>query len=139
MSGGIAGVGRVIAAPVNAVVGHLNKKQERRQAREVATAKIEQSKVDGKIQVQITDQEWEALKVSQEGETWKDEYVTVVITTPILLFFVGGIAHAFGYPELLEGVNTGIAAIQGLNVDFGSLMETVVYAAVGVKVVKKFL
>lgn len=135
----VGGIGKALGSVAKPIFGHLNKKQERKQAKEQAYAKLEQSKVDGNFKVQFTNQEWEAIKASQETETWKDEYVTVIVTLPIVTLLGGGIASVFGYPQLLEGTVKGIEAIQALDVDFGALMQTVVYAAVGIRVVKKFL
>lgn len=123
-------IGPVIAG----VAKFFNKKQDRKMAESTAQAKLAQSKQDGNTAIQFSESEWEALSKKGESETWKDEYVTIIITLPIPLILLGAIVAAFtGDTKLLDGVNTGITNLATLGLDMGELMWVVVLAAVGIK------
>ncbi len=123
-----------VGAAIEGVAKFFTKKQERKLAESTAQAKLAQSKQDGNASIQLNDSEWEALSKKGEGDTWKDEYVTIIITLPIPLILLGAIVAAFtGDTKLLDGVNEGISNLATLGLDMGELMWVVVLAAVGIK------
>ena len=113
------------------------KREERKQARESAKSKLVQSKQDNSYQVDLNKDEWEALQVKGMDHTWKDEYVTVSIVSILNIIVVGGLATAFGYPQILTGVGTALTAITAAGVDIGFLMEAAVLAGLGLSVWKR--
>tara|TARA_R110000772_G_scaffold2839_1_gene10312 strand:+ start:25262 stop:25666 length:405 start_codon:yes stop_codon:yes gene_type:complete len=127
---GLGLAGKVIGG----VTGFFTRKQERKMAESSAKSKLMQSKQDGTQTIQLNDSEWEALSKKAEDGTWKDEYVTIIITMPIPLIMLGAIVAAFtGNTQLLDGVNQGIVNLTALGLDMGELMWVVVLAAVSVK------
>jgi len=109
--------------------------QERKSAKETGKQKLETIRATGDNTIKLTDAEWEQAAASTQNETWKDEYVTVVVTLPFLLIFIGSILLAFtGNEALLSGTVNAIKALSTVNVDVGTMMTVVVYAAVGLKV-----
>ena len=70
---------------------------------------------------------------SLQAQTWKDEYVTVSIVSIINIIMVGGIASAFGYPELIDGMVIALTKLAELGLDIGFLVTAVVLAAIGMK------
>lgn len=123
-----------VGAIIGGVSKFFTKKQERKMAGETARAKLAQSKEDNHAAVTFTDAEWETLSKKGEGETWKDEYVTIIITLPIPLILLGAVVAAYtGDTKLLDGVNTGIKNLAALGLNMGDLMYVVVLAAVGIK------
>ena len=122
-------------APVASI---FNKRQERKMARETASAKLSQSKVDGGLKLDLNKDEWEQLQVKGMADSWKDEYVTVSIVSILNVIVVGGIASAFGYPEILTGIATSIQALNAAGVDIGFLLEATVLAGLGLSVWKRF-
>ena len=120
-----------LVSPVTNVIG---KYQDRQKAAETATAKIAKAKLEGEQTLTLTDAEWENIAVGKTDSSWKDEYVTLIITFPIVGILGGAVWLAFtGDGRLLDGVKSGIAELQTLGVDFGTLMGAVVYAALGLK------
>jgi hypothetical protein len=113
-------------------------RQEAKINKELANAKVKQATIEGQTQVEMSAAEWEALAVQQTGNSWKDEYVTIVITSPILLLIVGGVYGALsGDARILVGATTAIEAIESSGVDLGFLMNSVVLAAIGLKFWRK--
>jgi len=116
----------------------VTNKQERKAATEAAQAKLVQSKQDGSHQVTLNDQDVEAVLASGLGQTWKDEYVTVSLVSIINLLVIGGIAAAFGYGQVLQGLSIALQSIVAAGVDIGFLLEATVLAAIGLNVWRKF-
>lgn len=113
-------------------------RQELKANKELAQAKVKQASIEGQTQLEMTAAEWEALAVAQTANTWKDEYVTIVVTAPLILLLIGGIYGTLtGDTSLLAGVTAGIVAIESTGVDMGLLMNTVVFAAIGLKFWRK--
>lgn len=128
----VTGVLSGLAAPV---AGVLNKRTERKAAREAAQAKAVMQKQAGQTEITLTDAEWESLSVQGQDQTWKDEYVTVLVTAPIALVIVGAVAMGFGEPRILEGAKLGAQVlVEDLGLDYATLAIAVVLAAVGLKV-----
>lgn len=124
----------IASSVIAPVAGIFNKREERKQTKVLAEAKLSQAKLEGKTSVTLTDAEWESISVSKQNESWKDEYVTLVITSPIVLLLVGSIWLAFtGDARLLDGVTKGIEELKTIGVNMGLLMEAVVFAAIGLK------
>jgi hypothetical protein len=73
----------------------FTKKEERKKVKVEGEAKLAIAKQKGETDITLTDQEWEAIGVGKQDSTWKDEYVTIVVTSPILLIIVGSVWYAF--------------------------------------------
>lgn len=131
-----------LAAPftamINGVSGYVSKKQEARANKESAIIKLKQSKQDGEQQTTLTDAEGEAVLANGLASSWKDEYVTIVITFPIVLIMFGTVYFAFTQDDrmLVAGVES-IKALESAGVDMGFLMEAVVLAAISLKIWRK--
>ena len=126
----ILSIGKAIVQPL---AGWANKRTERKVNRDTIKGKLAQGKQDDSHAVTLTDAEWETVGQSMQDKTWKDEYVTVSIVSIFNLLIIGGIATAFGYPQMLDGTVAGIAALVEAGVDVGMLITAVVFAAIGMK------
>lgn len=127
-----------ITSLVDGVVGIFNKKQDRKANAESARAKLLQAKQSDSTNITLTDAEGEAILASKTDSTWKDEYVTIIITAPIALIIAGTVYFAFTQDDRL--LNAGVDSIKALEttgIDMGFMMETVVLAAVGLKIWRK--
>ena len=113
--------------------------QARKQAKETGQAKLALAKEDNGYKLDMTTAEWEALSKQNEGETWKDEYITIVITMPFVGQFIGAVASVLTADiKYIEAANAGTASIQSLGIDYGLLLTAVVYAAIGIKSLRSF-
>jgi hypothetical protein len=118
---------------VSPIANIFAKKEERKTVKTQVEGKLALAKTNNKKQITLTDQEWESISASKQDTTWKDEYVTVIGTSPYLLIMIGAIFAAFGYPELLTGTTNAITQLKDVGVDVGHIVEVVVYAALGLK------
>lgn len=125
---------QVASGVVQPIAGIFSKREERKRAKESGEAKLAMAKQAGEQAVTLTDAEWEAISKKNEAGTWKDEYLTVIITSPLVGLLLGGVWLAFtGDARLLTGVQEGLKAIKETGVDMGELMYIVVLAGVGLK------
>ena len=120
---------------ISSITSIFTKKQELRQATQSAKAKLEIIKHTGKQDLDITDAEWESLSLQTQNNSWKDEWVTIIITIPIPMILFGAIWYVYtGDISLLDGIILGLDKLKALGVDMGFLMKAVVLAAIGIKV-----
>lgn len=129
----IQGAVAAIAGALKGIVGLGSKFVERKQAKDALKARAAIAKLDNEAKRDITDAEWEAISAGGLNSTLKDEYVTLIITSPILLIVVGA---GLNKPEIMD---RGILAINALNnagVPMDLLMGAVVLAAIGLKAIK---
>lgn len=131
----ISAIGGLLGGIAKPVTDVLNKRTERKMAEEAAKAKIKLNQQQGDQTVELTDAEAEALRWRSEGQSWKDEFVTVLVVGSVFFgMFAGSVLEAFGYPELLSAVLRSVAELEAAGVRVGFLCEAVVLAAVGLKI-----
>jgi hypothetical protein len=111
---------KAIAGPIiSGVTGVIQKRQDRKAKEQEANAA------------------WEASMGRSMENGWKDEYVTVMVTLPLLQIFIGNLLSIW-FPEKGQAI---LAANQASLTQIGTLMDTaygqvmmvVVLAAVGIK------
>ena len=83
-------------------------------------------------------QAWETAMGQSMSGSWKDEYVTIVVTWPILQMFIGNLVFAFNEDARIMLDNQKSLEDLGALMDtpYGQLMMVVVLAAVGIKGLK---
>lgn len=124
----------MLASPV---IQWLGRRQDRKDIVAEVNGKIAVSKQRGESIVTIGTESWEALKASQEGGTWKDEYVTIVITAPIVLIIIGSAVQGItGDSSLLDAGLRSVQTLQESGIPMGNLMVAVVTAAISLKVLR---
>jgi hypothetical protein len=123
---------------IEGVTSVFQKKQDRKLAVETGKAKLNLAKESNSTSITLTDAEGEAILASKTDSTWKDEYVTIIITAPIAIIIAGTVYFAFTSDDRL--LIAGIESIKALNlagIDMGFMMEAVVLAALGLKIWRK--
>ncbi len=128
-------VGNVIAE----VAGFFKVRQERKKQKQVAQTKVKLATLEGKKSLDLTDAEWEAAAVRSNDDSYKDEYVTFLVTSWMLLLILGSVYGAVtGDMRVVEGVNLALKNIKESGVDMGEITYVVVLAAVGIKGLKSW-
>jgi len=127
-------ISKVLGAVVKPLSSMYTKNQDRKQAKETGRAKLSQAKLSNETQITLSDAEWEAINAANQDSSWKDEYVTIIITLPVVGILAGAVWLAYaGDARLLTGTVEGIRALNEAGVDMGEMMTAVVFAAVGLK------
>lgn len=126
-----------VTALFKPVADVINKRQERKMAKEAAKAKLSQAKADDAQELNLNKDEYEAIATAALSDTWKDEYVTLSVVSILNIIVVGGIMSAYGHPQLLQGVAIAITSLVTAGVDIGFLMTAAVMAGLGLSVWKK--
>lgn len=124
LSGGIA----------QAAAGAFNKRTERKIQQDALKGKLAEKRIDSETQIELSEKEWELLSKKAEESTWKDEYAVVSVISILNLIVLGGIASAFGYPQILDGIRVAIVELNtALNgTELGGIMKVTIYAALGI-------
>lgn len=124
----------VVKSIMSGVMGYFKKRSDRKRAKEKAVAKMQIAKMTADEKIELTDAECELVLARGLNESWKDEYLTIIITSPLLLIFVGSIYAAMtGDTRLMDGTNRALENIVRIGIDMGELMTIVVLAGVGLK------
>ena len=119
---------------IKPVADIVMRRQDRKTATDAVKGKIAQAKVEGAQEVNLKRAEWENIAVESTKDSWKDEYVTIVITSPILLIIIGTVYAAFtGDMRLLDAAGEALSRLEKIGLQMGELMFWVVLAAVGIR------
>lgn len=55
------------------------------------------------------DQDWDAIQAENSGDSWKDEYLTIIITAPFIVMFG---AAAFGNMGMVNRIENAFIIVQ---------------------------
>jgi hypothetical protein len=125
----------LIGKAVDVITGFFKSRAEKQNTERALKARIELAKANGDTALELTNKEWELVKASNENGSWKDEYVTLLVTAPLalLLLAIGVDSWAGDTAFSTRVINTIQAMATGLEIDLGGLMTIVVLAAVSLK------
>ena len=127
----------ILSAVVKPVGDLLMAGQRQKAEKNLALAKIAEAKITNKQQLALKNAEWEALTAKSMMSGWKDEYLTVVITCPFVLIFVGAIYDGLVGKDkawVLDSVALAMDRVNAtLDGEYGVLMMAVVFSGIGIK------
>lgn len=130
----LAGIQTLLGVLVAPVSKAYQARQTRKAAAESAQAKLKLAGQEKQFDLSLKEVEWEALAKRQESASWKDEYVTLIITSPFVLLFIAAMVSGYsGDMRYLDAVNLGLKSLKSLGVELGELLKIVVLAAVSIK------
>jgi hypothetical protein len=125
---------QILAAAIAPITNIFAKKVERKIARDELKTKAAIARQSDATQITLTDAEWEIVKATAEGGTWKDEYITIITTAPIALIIAGSLLSAlYGDASLLDGAIAGVQALNDVGIPMPELMTAAVFAGLGLK------
>lgn len=133
-------VSSLAGSVVEIVSGGVRRRQERKAADASATAKLRQSAQDDAhaqaMAAQLSRDEWEAIGRRAEAGTWKDEYITLIVTAPIVTLFIGALCEAFGVDSVSAAGKAMVETLNSLDGAYADLLLYVVLAAIGIRAVR---
>lgn len=117
-----------LISPVTTLIGAKGERKRLKQEGEYKLARGEQ----------VNKAEWEAMGVAAGNGSWKDEYITVIVTLPIPFIFVGNVFYVFtGNSKILEANSAALTQLGALmETPYGKLVFAVALAAIGLKSIK---
>jgi hypothetical protein len=119
-------IAKLLGAPVEQVAAYFTKKMELKQ--ELKLAKLqgqisnERARAEMATRRMEMDHEWEGMQIQNSG--WKDEYVLILLSIPLVLCFVPG---TVGY------VTAGFAALSTTPMWYQLLVSSVFFAVYGIR------
>ena len=124
----ISGVASGIVSPITNIFVKRNENK----------TKIKTKQLDRVMNADDKLAEWEAIQAEGGNHSWKDEYITIIITIPIpIIFFAVMYSVVSGDPLIAEGAKAGVAALKELIPNYGELLYIVSLAAIGIKALKR--
>ena len=99
-------------------------------------AEEKQAKHQAKMSVIKSDADWEVKMANASGESWKDEYLIVLLTSPVIAIMYGAMTDN---PEIIERVKYGLQTLELLPDWFIYMLGVGVTASFGVKGADKIM
>lgn len=82
--------------------------------------------------------EWEAIQAESGNNSWKDEYITVIISFPVpTIFLAVFVSVILGDPIYAQAAKAGVDAVKELLPNYEDLLMAVCLAAIGIKAFKR--
>ncbi|CAM0053541.1 hypothetical protein VPHD478_0038 [Vibrio phage D478] len=125
-------IGSAISGIVSPITGMIQKRDDNK-------TKVKLSQVERIKNAEDSAAELEKVFAENAGNgSWKDEYVTLIISLPIPVLFFSVLYSAFtGEPAAAEAAKAGVEALKDLLPDYNDLLMMVCLAAIGIRLVKK--
>ena len=131
-----------IPALISGAVELFKGRQERKAAKDAATAKLKINVQKGKHELQMTDADWESISASSMEGSWKDEWMVLVATAPIVTLFIGAAVTIFS-PEtgtrVLDAGRQMVDILNGIDTSstYGIVLLAAVSASLGIRLIKR--
>ena len=127
-----------IVAVASVVGGFFNKREESKQLERSINGKIAIQKNDNQTQVVFNEQEIDVISKRNEGNTWKDEYLTIVMTSPLITTYVGVlIGVLLARPDIIDAVTQANKAFSELVPNYQELLTLTIVAGLGLRAIKR--
>ena len=96
-----------------------------------AAVKVEKAKAEAEVHKKVAAGkiDWEARAIDATSGSWKDEYLTVVLTLPAILLFI---------PGLTDYIREGFVVLETLPDWYQNLLYICVTASFGIKATDMF-
>ena len=118
-----------IAAIVKPIATGITKIFTKKQDVKIAMTKARNGQV-------MSDKEWEMISKAAESGSWKDEYITIIVTFPLLLMYYGVLTDPnytiFEASQIMMDKFNAFDTSNG----YGQLLWVTVLAALSIKAVK---
>ena len=128
--------GGLFKSVASTLTSYFRERTQRKATAQSAEARIRLAQVNKDARLELADHELQVLRTRAQTGSWKDEFVTILVSIPIIVAMVGALV-AVAYPA--AGYNLMIAAeritdiMTGKTIDFAELWLLVVAVALGTK------
>ena len=132
--------GGLLGKAVDGIVNLFKGAQETRQHRATIDAKIQLARVDKESKLELAGHELQVIRTQNAGGTWKDEYVTLLVSIPILVSAVGSlvtVAHVEIGARLIRAAGDIADIMTGDVIGYPELWMIVVTTALGTKALRR--
>jgi len=127
----LAGISSIASGLVSPITNVFVKRNENK-------TRIKAKQIDRIVNAEDKLAEWEAIQAEGGNHSWKDEYITIIVTIPIpIIFFAVMYSVISGDPLVAEGARAGVEALKVLVPDYNELLYIVCLAAIGIKAIKR--
>lgn len=125
-------IGNAVSGIVSPITGYFEKKNENK-------TKTKLAQIDRISKAEDKAAELDKVFAENAGNrSWKDEYVTLIISLPIpVLFFSVMYSAINGDATAANAAKEAISALKELLPDYNDLLIAVCFAAIGIRVIKK--
>lgn len=132
--------GGAVKGAIDAISDAYDKWLKRRATADAVDAKIRLAKVKTTGKLQLADHELQVLRTRSQMASWRDEYVTILVSIPIIIACVGALVGVWDEnagARLLEAAAKITAIMTGSTIDFAELWLIVVAVALGTKPLRR--
>lgn len=128
----------IIGGIVETVGGFFAKREERKSLEKQIDGKIAMQKENNETQVVFNEQEIDIIAKRNEGQTWKDEYITIIMTVPLITIFLATLfGILLGKPEYMEAASEAVNQVNLLVPNYQELLGLTIVAGLGLRAYKK--
>ena len=110
------------------VTGWLDNQQEKSKAKAQAEVALAQAEAEVFKRKALSESDWDLTALNNSESSWKDEYLTLVLSAPIVMCFV---------PGAEELVRNGFAQLDAVPDWYKAMFAVVVAASFGVRALSK--
>jgi hypothetical protein len=90
-----------------------------------------QAKHEREVTIIKGDQKWDEIQAKNSGESWKDEYLTVILTSPFVAMFLAAVLDE---PEMVMRISDAFMVLKSdVPDEYWMLLSVVVAASFGMK------
>jgi len=121
----------IVSGVISPVTNHFTKKNENK-------TKVKLQQIERLKNSDDALSEWESIQAENGNNSWKDEWITLIITLPIPVIFISVMLSVFlDNPMMAEAAQAGASAIKELVPNYDELLYIVCLAAIGIKAFKR--
>ena len=117
----------IVSGLVSPITNHFTTKNNNK-------TKVKQQQIQRLMNADDQLSEWEAIQAESGNNSWKDEWITLIITLPIPVIFISVILSVMlDNPSIAEAAKAGTAALNELVTHYAELTYIDCLAAISIK------
>ena len=125
---------------VEPVAGYFEKRAKAKDATANVNAKIQLAQTTTEGKLELADHELAVLRTKNAGDGWKDEFVVILVSFPIIVGAIGSMMSVYDVSlgaKIQDSAKEIASIMTGETIDFAELWLMVVGACLGVRILRK--